>query len=226
MHLLSLCAQVVGKGGFGKVNAITKKDTGELMALKRMEKFAVLQSAAHLRMVWVERKIMSLQSSPFLCNLLYAFQSPEEVRDSSGERRARKITRVLAMLTCICLFLFLVQLYMVMPFMQGGDLRYHLREHGPLPEQWVVFYAAEMLLGLADLHAKRVVYRDLKPENTLLDEAGHVRISDFGLGHQLTAERNYQTSGQAGTRGYQDPKVLRNEPYGCEIDVFSFGVSH
>jgi len=70
----------VGKGGFGKVNAITKKDTGELMALKRMEKFAVLQSHAHLKMVWVERKIMSLQSSPFLCNLLYAFQSSDEVR--------------------------------------------------------------------------------------------------------------------------------------------------
>lgn len=46
--------KVVGKGGFGKVNAITKKDTQELMALKRMEKFAVLQSNAHLNMVWVE----------------------------------------------------------------------------------------------------------------------------------------------------------------------------
>ncbi len=88
-----------------------------------------------------------------------------------------------------------------MPFMQGGDLRYHLREHGPLREDHCRFYAAEMLLGLADLHAKRVVYRDLKPENTLLDEAGHIRISDFGLGHQLTSERKFQTAGQAGTRG-------------------------
>jgi serine/threonine protein kinase len=169
------------------VNAITKKDTQELMALKRMEKFAVLQSSAHLNMVWVERKIMSLQNSPFLCNLLYAFQSPEE-------------------------------LYLVMPFMQGGDMRYHLREHGQLSESHARFYAAELLCALADLHAKRVVFRDLKPENLLLDDAGHIRLSDFGLGHMLTAEKNYQISGQAGTRGYQAPEVLRNEHYGCEVD--------
>jgi serine/threonine protein kinase len=88
---------------------------------------------------------MSLQSSPFLCNLVYAFQSSDE-------------------------------LFLLMPFMQGGDLRYHLREHGPLRESDVRFYAAELLCGLADLHAKRVVFRDLKPENILLDAEGHLRI--------------------------------------------------
>ena len=51
-----------------------------------------------------------------------------------------------------------------MPFMQGGDLRYHLREHGPISEAHVKFYAAELLCAMADLHAKRVVFRDLKPE--------------------------------------------------------------
>lgn len=74
-----LCFQVVGKGGFGKVNAITKLDTQELMALKRMEKYAVLQSSSHLKMVWIERKIMSLTNSPFLCNLLHAFESDKEL---------------------------------------------------------------------------------------------------------------------------------------------------
>ena len=128
-----------------QVNAITKLDTGELMALKRMEKYAVLQSSSHLKMVWVERKIMSLTSSPFLCNLLYAFESDKE-------------------------------LFLVMPFMQGGDLRYHLREHGPLAEAHVKFYAAELLCALADLHAKRVVFRDLKPDNILLDDQGHLRL--------------------------------------------------
>lgn len=63
-----------------------------------------------------------------------------------------------------------------MPFMQGGDLRYHLREHGPLSEAHVRFYAAELLCALADLHAKRVVFRDLKPENVLIDEKGHLRL--------------------------------------------------
>jgi len=186
--------KVVGKGGFGKVNAVAKKGTQELMALKRMEKYAVLQSQAHLNMVWVERHIMSLTSSPFLCHLVHAFQSD-------------------------------VELFLIMPFMQGGDLRYHLQEHGPLREEAVRFYAAEILCGLEDLHAKRVVFRDLKPENILLDAEGHVRISDFGLGCQLTAERRYQVTGQAGTRGYQAPEVLMNKMYGCEVDVWSFGIT-
>jgi hypothetical protein len=113
--------QVVGKGGFGKVNAITKIDTNELMALKRMEKYAVLQSSSTLKMVWIERKIMSLTNSPFLCNLQYAFESDKE-------------------------------LFLVMPFMQGGDLRFHLKERGTMPVSHCRFYACEMILGLAAMH--------------------------------------------------------------------------
>jgi serine/threonine protein kinase len=118
------------------VNAVTKLDSGELMALKRMEKFAVLQSGSHLKMVWIERKIMSLTASPFLCNLLYAFENERE-------------------------------LFLVMPFMQGGDLRFHLKERGPMPIQMAQFYACEMILGLQALHSARVVFRDLKPDNML-----------------------------------------------------------
>lgn len=95
-----------------QVNAITKLDTGELMALKRMEKYAVLQSSSHLKMVWIERKVMSLASSPFLCNLLYAFESDKE-------------------------------LFLVMPFMQGGDLRFHLKERGTMPVATCQFYASD-----------------------------------------------------------------------------------
>ena len=61
------------------------------------------------------------------------------------------------------------ELYLVMPFMQGGDLRYHLREHGPLSEAHVKFYAAELLCAMADLHAKRVVFRDLRSGSAHVD---------------------------------------------------------
>src|SRR5438270_774612 len=91
--------RVVGKGGFGKVNAVTRRGTDELYALKRIEKSVVLQSQAHLTNVWIERKIMSACHSNFLCHLIWAFQSPTE-------------------------------LFLVMPFMQGGDLRYHLNSRG------------------------------------------------------------------------------------------------
>jgi serine/threonine protein kinase len=181
--------KVVGKGGFGKVNAITKISTNELLALKRMEKFAVIQSSAHLRMVWTERKIMSLIDSPFLCNLIHAFESETE-------------------------------LFLVMPFMQGGDLRFHLKERGVMSFDIAQFYAAELLLGLEELHSKNIVYRDLKPENILLDGEGHLRLSDFGLACVVEDKNRYQTLGQAGTRGYQAPEVILDQWYGCEVDIW------
>ena len=218
-----LLLQVVGKGGFGKVrlraaaaallcsaaaaahvclprvpvlcqvNAITALLSQELLALKRMEKSRVLKSKTHLTMVWTERKIMSLVTSPFLCHLRHAFESDTE-------------------------------LFLVMPFLQGGDLRFHLRERGRMSEATARFYAAEMLLGLQDLHSKRIVYRDLKPENLLLDDQGHLQITDFGLAFFLQPEDGMRTRGQAGTRGYMAPETLSLTGYGLSVDFFSFGV--
>lgn len=187
--------KVVGKGGFGKVNAVQYIHTNELMALKRMCKYDVLQSNNHLRMVWIERKIMSaMRQSQFLVHLEYAFQSSTE-------------------------------LFLVMPFMQGGDLRYHLKERGCMSESMAQFYAGEMILGLEALHRKHIVFRDFKPDNMLLDSDGHLRISDFGLACILNKQANYMTTGQAGTRGYQAPEVIGDELYGISADVWSFGIT-
>lgn len=65
--------------------------------------------------------------------------------------------------------------------MNGGDLHYHLSHHGVFDEPEMKFYAAEVILGLEHMHRRAIVYRDLKPANILLDEHGHVRISDLGL---------------------------------------------
>ena len=71
--------KVVGKGGFGKVNAIQRRNTNELMALKRMAKCEVIKKESHIKMVWVERNIMAKLNSPFLVGLEHAFQSPTEL---------------------------------------------------------------------------------------------------------------------------------------------------
>lgn len=63
----------------------------------------------------------------------------------------------------------------------GGDMHYHLSQHGVFSEKEMRFYASEIILGLEHMHTCFVVYRDLKPANILLDEYGHVRISDLGL---------------------------------------------
>jgi serine/threonine protein kinase len=73
------------------------------------------------------------------------------------------------------------KLYMVMDFVQGGDFFTYLRREGRLPEERVQLYVAEIALALHHLHSLNVVYRDLKPENVLLDHEGHVKLTDFGL---------------------------------------------
>ena len=73
------------------------------------------------------------------------------------------------------------KLCFILDLMNGGDLHYHLSQHGVFSEKEVKFYAAEVILGLEHMHSRSIVYRDLKPANILLDEHGHVRISDLGL---------------------------------------------
>lgn len=107
-------------------------------------------------------------------------------------------------------------------------MRYYLNNQGPMEEATCQFYVAEIILGLEELHGLSIVYRcvlpasrvlrlhshkrtncrDMKPDNLLLDDMGHLRISDFGLAVQLGPKRNHLTSGGAGTPGYQGAPSL------------------
>ena len=69
----------------------------------------------------------------------------------------------------------------VMDLCAGGELFYLLHQKGRLPEEIAKFYFAEILLGLEYIHSKGIVYRDLKPENVLIDIDGHIKLADFGL---------------------------------------------
>lgn len=78
------------------------------------------------------------------------------------------------------------KLYLVMEFVNGGELFFHLRKFRRFSEEQARFYSAEILLALEYLHSKNIVYRDLKPENILLDCEGHIKLTDFGLAKQLS----------------------------------------
>ena len=73
------------------------------------------------------------------------------------------------------------KLFMVMDFVGGGDFFSLLSREGSLPEERVRLYMAELISALNHLHKMGIVYRDLKPENVLLDSDGHVKLTDFGL---------------------------------------------
>ncbi|KAK2510622.1 hypothetical protein Q9233_017570 [Columba guinea] len=102
---------------------------------------------------------------------------------------------------------------------------YNVDEENPgFAEPRAVFYAAQILLGLEHLHQHRIIYRDLKPENVLLDDAGHVRLSDMGLAVELKDGQN-KTRGYAGTPGFMAPEVLKDEEYDWAVDYFTLGVT-
>eukprot|EP00731_Ephydatia_muelleri_P022455 Em0015g38a len=113
------------------------------------------------------------------------------------------------------------KLCFVLDLMNGGDLHYHLTQHGVFSEDEIRFYGAELILGLEHIHAQGIVYRDLKPSNILLDEAGHVRISDLGLACEYNV---YPPSSSVGTHGYMAPEVIKKGVhYTFTADWFSLG---
>jgi protein kinase X len=74
---------------------------------------------------------------------------------------------------------------MLQEYVIGGELFSHLRKAGRFTNDMTRFYASEILLAIEYLHAKDMIYRDLKPENLLLDSNGHIKITDFGFAKKV-----------------------------------------
>lgn len=116
------------------------------------------------------------------------------------------------------------ELVLVLDLLTGGDLSFHLAQM-KFKEDQVKFWAAQIVLGLEHLHSKNIVYRDLKPENLLLDDDGNCSISDLGLAIVKTSK----LCGRCGTRGYWAPEMLVRDENGCRliynetVDWWSFG---
>lgn len=111
-------------------------------------------------------------------------------------------------------------LYMVMDFIQGGELFSLLRKSQRFPNPVAKFYAAEVVLALDYLHSMNVIYRDLKPENLLLDRHGHIKITDFGFAKEVPDI----TWTLCGTPDYLAPEVVSSKGYNKSVDWWSLGI--
>ncbi|KAI9487855.1 MAG: camp-dependent protein kinase 2 [Benjaminiella poitrasii] len=113
-----------------------------------------------------------------------------------------------------------VNLYMVMDYVPGGELFSILRRSKRFPDHVAKFYAAEVILAIEYLHSKNVIYRDLKPENLLLDNQGHIKITDFGFAKHVPDI----TWTLCGTPDYLAPEIIQSKGYGQAVDWWSLGV--
>ncbi|PKY38438.1 kinase-like protein [Rhizophagus irregularis] len=183
--------KVIGKGSFGKVMQVRKKDTSRIYALKTIRK-AHIVSRSEVNHTLAERTVLAQINNPFIVPLKFSFQSPEK-------------------------------LYLVLAFVNGGELFHHLQREGRFDEERSRFYAAELLCALECLHDFNVVYRDLKPENILLDYSGHIALCDFGL-CKLNMTESETTHTFCGTPEYLAPELLLGHGYTKTVDWWTLGV--
>ena len=112
-----------------------------------------------------------------------------------------------------------------MDFLNGGELFYHLRKDQKFSERRACFYAAQLVEALRCLHMNGIIYRDLKPENVLLDSQGYIKITDFGLSKQgvPTNKANAKTYSYCGTPEYLAPEIIQGIGHGKGADWWSLG---
>lgn len=187
--------RLIGKGTFGQVYQVRKKDTKRIYAMKILSKKVIVQKKEIAHTIG-ERDILvrtALANSVFIVGLKFSFQTPAD-------------------------------LYLVTDYMSGGELFWHLQKEGRFSEERAKFYISELIIALEHLHNNDIVYRDLKPENILLDANGHIALCDFGLS-KANLSTNGTTNTFCGTTEYLAPEVLLDDKgYTKMVDFWSLGV--
>lgn len=111
-------------------------------------------------------------------------------------------------------------IYMLFEYVCGGELFSYLRNAGRFSTSTGNFYSTEIILALEYLHAKSIVYRDLKPENLLLDKDGNLKITDFGFAKKLT-DRTWTL---CGTPEYLAPEIIQSKGHNKAVDWWALGI--
>ncbi|GMH16821.1 hypothetical protein Nepgr_018662 [Nepenthes gracilis] len=114
------------------------------------------------------------------------------------------------------------KLYLILDFINGGHLFFHLYRQGIFREDQARLYTAEIVSALSHLHKSGIVHRDLKPENILIDTDGHVVLTDFGLAKEI--DGSSRSNSMCGTVEYMAPEILLSKGHNKDADWWSIGV--
>ncbi|KAF0552764.1 kinase-like protein [Gigaspora margarita] len=185
--------KVLGRGCMGKVILSREKSTNRLYALKVISKEWVV-FRQEVEHTRTERDILAIASRT---SHPFLIRLRESFHDSN-------------------------QLFLVLDYYPGGDIATQLAKWHRFDDARCLFYAAEIVLGIEELHRLGIVYRDLKPENILIGRDGHIVLTDFGLSKQFNQSWQ-KTNTFCGTAEYLAPEIIRAEYYTFAVDWWSLG---
>lgn len=194
--------RTIGTGTFGRVKLCQHKSSGEVIAMKCLQKAHIVESQQEKNII-AEKDCMATMNHPFVLKLLGTFQDP-------------------------------TQLYMFLEIVQGGELwslLYQKEElkHSQVPalengirENDARMYASCVTAGFAHIHNHNYSYRDLKPENLLVDADGYLKIADFGFAKQL--KNGAKTHTLCGTPEYLAPELVLSRGHNHGVDYWALGI--
>ncbi len=114
--------------------------------------------------------------------------------------------------------------YIVFEYVDGETLKQRIERVGPLPVDEATAYAIEIGRGLSAAHARRLVHRDVKPQNVLIDSEGRAKVTDFGIARSLESDGLTQTGRVLGTTDYVSPEQAMGRGVDARTDIYSLGV--
>jgi len=116
------------------------------------------------------------------------------------------------------------KLFLILDYCPGGDLGEHLQKERRFSEERARVYLAEIILALEDLHKRDIIFRDLKPDNIVLDAEGHAMLTDFGLSKEGVLDHVNGTKSFCGSVAYLAPEMLKRVGHGKAVDWYLLGV--
>jgi len=190
--------RTIGTGTFGRVKFVQRKSDGLVMAMKCLLK-SQIHAAHQEKNILYERNCMAEMNHPFVLKLIGTFQDQN-------------------------------QLYMLLEIVMGGELWSLLysksalqrTQIGGIKENDARFYIACTLAGFVHIHERGYTYRDLKPENLLVDKDGYIRICDFGFAKRL--REGEKTATLCGTPEYLAPELVLSRGHNRGVDYWALGV--
>lgn len=204
--------KTLGKGATGRVRLARHTGTGKMAAVKIISKkcdtLAKSQSVAQMKQTEAPQEVVGQRPIPF-----------------SIEREivVLKLIEHENIVNLYDIWENRGEIYLIMEYVEGGELFQYVSKYGRLPEQEAVRLFRQIIASLSYCHRFNVCHRDLKPENLLLDKDRNIKLADFGMAALQPEGRWLSTS--CGSPHYAAPEIIHGQPYrGTQVDIWSCGI--